>query len=325
MKYDLIAIGGAVEDITLYVDDGQVISNPKDVLRQKLIAFEYGAKIRASECFRFPGGGANNAAVCVSRLGLKAGLFSSVGDDETGRRLFKNLDENKVDYRLTRRIRGAETGFSVVAVGPGGEHAIFVYRGAAELFEINRIEAHMLSYSKWLYVSSLSGRWEAVLDKIFSVKKVLVAWNPGLVQVKAGAGKLKKYLKKTEILFLNKDESLELAFSERKYRKQEKKLVKNHRALAEALKSFGPKKVVITDGENGADYFDGQIFHHEKSLRLPPEKIADTTGVGDAFCSTTVAGLEIYRGDYQKAMKLAMKNAAANLREPGAQSGLLTI
>ncbi|MFA5247645.1 MAG: carbohydrate kinase family protein [Patescibacteria group bacterium] len=325
MKYDFIAIGGAVEDITLYVQDGQVINNPKDILRQKLVAFEYGAKISANKCFRFLGGGANNAATCLSRLGFTVGLLSSVGNDEFGRELFENLDENNIDTRLVRRIHDVSSGFSVVVVGPSGEHTAFVYRGAADLLEIGQVEKEMLACSKWLYISSLSGNWENILDKVFSVKGPAVVWNPGIVQLKAGVTKLKKYLKKTEILFVNKDEAIELAISENKYKKQSEKLLKDDRALIEALKNFGSKKVVITDGENGADYFDGEIFYHGNPLRVPENKIADTTGIGDTFCSTFVAGLEIYQGDFKKAMKLAMKNAASVLKKSGAQNGLMEL
>jgi sugar/nucleoside kinase (ribokinase family) len=166
---------------------------------------------------------------------------------------------------------------------------------------------------------------ESILNKVFSAKSQLILWNPVLVHLIAGAGKLRKYLAKTEILFLNKDEALELVVSERKHKKDGEKFLRDSRALAEALKDFGPKKIVITDGGNGADYFNGEIFYHEKSLGVPVKKISDTTGIGDAFCSTFAAGLEIYKGDYKKSMKLAMRNSASVLKKFGAQNGLIKI
>ena len=325
MKYDFITVGGAVEDITFKTAEGVVIDNKKDILRQKLFAFEYGAKIKASAMFRFPGGGASNAAVCLSRLGFAAGAVAAVGDDEAGRRLMKNFDEDGVDTRLIKVSRGQETGFSFIVIGPGNEHVAFLYRGANDDLRLSRIDAQMLNYSKWVYVSSLSGDWEDALDKIFSAKNARTAWNPGSTQLKSGALRLRKFLKKTEILFLNKDEAVELAISENEYRKRGGELLKNGRLLAEILKKFGPKAVVITDGENGADYFSGDKFYHGDSFRVPPEKIADTTGVGDAFCSTFTAGLELYGGNIEKAMKLAMKNSASVLKESGAQNGLMAI
>jgi len=46
MKYQIITIGGATRDITFFTKEGILIDNHRDVLRQKLLAFEYGAKIR---------------------------------------------------------------------------------------------------------------------------------------------------------------------------------------------------------------------------------------------------------------------------------------
>jgi ribokinase len=325
MKYDFIAVGGAVEDVSFYTSEGEVIDNPKDILRQKLLGFEYGAKIKADGLARFPGGGANNAAVCLANLGFAVGLAAAVGEDETGKKLLKNLDDNGVDTRLVKVIKNSETGFSLVVITPEGEHVAFTYRGANEEFSLNKIEAHMLTYSKWVYLASVSGAWTTVLDKVFGAKKVMVAWNPGATQLAIGASKLSKYLKKTEVLFLNKDEATELVASENKYRRKGVEWLKDVKNLLEALKSFGPKKIVVTSGEKGADYFDGENYIHEASLNVPKNKIADSTGVGDAFCSTFLAGLETYDSDVKKAMKLAMKNAAGVLRSPGSQNGLMKI
>jgi ribokinase len=325
MKYDFIAIGGMVEDVTFYTDEGVIIDNKTDILKQKLLGFEYGGKIRIEDVSRFPGGGANNAAVCLSRLGFKTALLAAVGEDESGKKMIKNLVENEVDTRLIRVLKGGETGFSFVVINKDREHVAFVYRGANSFLEINKIEAHMLSYAKWLYVASLSGNWEKVLDKVFSVKDALIAWNPGNVQLAAGAGRLSKYIKKTAVFMVNKDEAIELVLSIGKNKNQEKTFFNETKNLLIALKELGPDAVVITDGGNGAFFYDGEEFHSEKSLRVPMAKIADTTGVGDSFCATFIAGLEKYSGNHKKAMQLAMKNAAANLKEPGAQNGLMKI
>jgi sugar/nucleoside kinase (ribokinase family) len=323
MKYDFITIGGAVEDITFRTDDGVVVDNKKDVLRQKLLAFEYGAKIGVKNLERFPGGGANNAGVCLSRLGFKVGIITTIGDDEAGQRLIENFKKQKVDIRFVKKIKDEETGFSFVVKGKNNEHVAFVYRGAAGDLALEGAEVKELEKAKWLYVSSLSGKWENVLNKIFAGKNIKMAWNPGIVQLKAGASKLGKYLKKTEILFVNKDEAIELAVSDKKYKNKGAQFIKKDKELILALKSFGSKIVIMTDGINGANYFDGQTFYHEDSLRLPDSKIADTTGIGDTFCSTVLGGLEMYQGDFKKAMKLGMKNAAENLKKPGAQAGLI--
>ncbi len=325
MKYDFITVGGAVEDISFYTSEGQIIENPKDILRQRLLGFEYGAKIKASALGRFAGGGANNVAVSLSRLGFTVGLAAAVGDDEVGKKLIKNLDDNGVDTRLVKVARHRDTGFSLIVISPSGEHVAFTYRGANDDLSLNKIEAHMLSYSKWISVSSLSGEWGNILDKVFSVKSAKVAWNPGGTQLAEGAGKLCKWLKRTELLCLNKDEALELVISEGKYKRKAGELSKDMKSLLSAVKDLGPKQVIITSGDKGADYFDGERHYHEISLGIPKSKIVDTCGVGDAFFSTFLAGLETFDGDIKKSMKMAMKNAAGVLKKLGAQNGLMKI
>jgi ribokinase len=325
MKYDFITVGGLVEDITFYTEEGVLIENKNDILKQRLVGFELGAKIPVEDISRFPGGGANNAAVCLARLGFKTALLGAVGEDETGKKLIKNLSDNGVDTRLVRVIRGADTGFSFVVVNEDREHVLFAFRGANSLLELTKIEAQMLHYSRWIYIASLSGEWGRILDKVFSVKDALIAWNPGAIQLLAGAGHLHKYMKKTAVFMVNRDEATELVASEGKYKNKDAKFFEDMKNLLIALKDLGPASVVITDGEKGADFYDGEIFYHENSLRVPPGKIADTTGVGDSYCATFIAGLEMYDGDFKKSMKLAMKNSASNLREAGAQNGLITI
>ena len=221
MKYDFITVGGAVEDITFYTEEGVMIENKDDMLKQRLVGFELGAKIRISNVQHFPGGGANNAAVCLSRLGFKTAMLGAVGEDEFGEKIIKNLVDNGVDTRLLKVLKGEETGFTFVVISKDHEHIAFVYRGANSLLSVNKIEAQMLHYAKWIYVASLSGEWKKVLDKVFAVKGALVAWNPGNSQLAAGAGHLRKYIKKTAVFMVNKDEAIELAMSEGKHKNKD--------------------------------------------------------------------------------------------------------
>ena len=66
MKYDIITIGGVTEDINFCTHEGVLIKNKKDVLRQELLAFEFGAKIKIKESHSTFGGGAANTAVCFA-------------------------------------------------------------------------------------------------------------------------------------------------------------------------------------------------------------------------------------------------------------------
>ncbi len=324
MRFDFITIGGAVEDIAFYTDEGVLVENKKDVLRQKLVGFEYGAKIPVNKCESFFGGGAANAAVCLARLGFRAGALLNLGNDERGKKIKDVLAKEGVNGGLIKKSKIFPTGFSIVVIGRDKEHVAFTVRGANQELDFNSLEKRTMARASWIYLSSLSGDWEKVLKKIFSLTGPKVAWNPGGVQLAAGAGKLKKFLKKTEIFLVNKDEALELVVSDKKYGSRGNNFLNKKKNLFVALKSLGPKIVVITSGKDGADVYDGKNFYHKDSV-MNQKNIADTTGVGDAFCSTFTAGFAKYKGDIKKSLNLAMKNAASVLRKAGAQNGLLPI
>jgi len=225
-----------------------------------------------------------------------------------------------VDTRLVQKIKGIETGFSFILINP--EKIVFSSRAANSELRITNYDLRILKNTKWVFMTSLSGKWQEVLAKVFSVKDLKIAWNPGHVQLKAGAKNLKKFITKTNIFFVNKDEAIELIISDPKYKNKKNGFLNNIKELLKILKSWGPKIVVITQGKDGADVYDGKKFYHQNILK--EKRRVDTTGVGDAFNSSFLAGLELYKGDISKAMYLGIRNTASVIGEQGAQNGLLT-
>lgn len=321
MKYDVITIGGATEDITFYTSEGRLIANRKDILRQKLLAFEYGAKIKISSSHSTFGGGAANAAVSLSRLGFKVAGLIAVGDDTRGEKVIKNLKSQKVDTSLTQIIKNTETGFSFLLVGNDNEHIVFSNRGANSELDITNHELQNFKNAKWLYVTSLSGDWKKSIAKIFSFKGPKIAWNPGHIQLKSGVGAIGGYLKKVEVLIINKDEAIELTASTKECKNKSRDFFNNIVNLLEAIKITGPKIVVITNGRHGAYAYDGNKIYRQKIIK--EFKRVNTTGVGDAFGSSFIAGLELYGGNITRAMRLAAHNSASVVGKLGAQNGLL--
>lgn len=322
MKFDVITIGGATEDITFYTKDGILVDNKDDILRQKLLAFEYGAKIKIDHAYSTFGGGAANAAVCLGMLGFKVSALVAIGKDRRGDSVIHNFQKRKVDTSAVERIKGVETGFSLLLVGQSNEHIVFSNRAANKYLSIGPKEKKALKNSKWIYMTSLSGKWKSVLDNVFSVKGPKIAWNPGHIQLNTGHNGIGKYFKNSEIIIVNKDEATELVVSSPEYKKQSREFLENIKNLLSILKSWGPKIVVITNGQYGANAYDGKEFYFQPILK--EKKRVDTTGVGDAFGSTFLAGLEITGGNIQKAMYMSAKNTASIISLQGAQNGLLT-
>jgi sugar/nucleoside kinase (ribokinase family) len=321
MKYDFITIGGTTEDITVFTNEGTVIENKDNVLQQRLFAFEYGAKIKVEAAYSTFGGGASNAAVCLSRLGFKTAAMVAVGGDERGQRIMTNFVAHNVSTSLMQVIKNESTGFSFLLVGQEHEHVVFSNRAANNNLRVGPKEVRDLNSANWIYMTSLSGDWKKILDSVFKTK-ARVAWNPGHVQLHAGFKSIGKYLAKTAVLSVNQDEAIELVITNPKYKDKNLKFLNNIKNLLTVIRDCGPEIVLITRGQDGADVYDGNKFYHQDILN--EKSRVDTTGVGDAFGSTFIAGLEFFAGDIQKALYLSSKNTASVIAEQGAQNGLLT-
>lgn len=320
MKYDFITIGGVCEDQFIYTKEGVVIDNKKDLLRQKLIGFEYGAKVLVDQAENSFGGGSANAAIAFARLGFKTSTVVAIGKDARGSEIIKNFKQNKVGIGLVQKIKDQISGYSAIIVAGDKEHVAFPVRGANHYLVLDKSTKKEIAKSEWLYLTSLSGDWQTTIADVFSNKGTAkVVWNPGHVQLSAGLKYLSNYLRETQVLIVNIDEARELLMSAGKTKKVSASL-KKIEDIGRAVKDLGPKMVVITDGSKGACVITG-----DGKYAFKPEKISNalnTVGVGDAFGSTFIAGLKMF-DDVDKALALAGRNSARVVRSHGAQIGLL--
>lgn len=324
--YDFITVGGATHDISFFTDKGVLINNCQNVLCQKLLGFEYGAKIKVDE-FRYSfGGGAANAAVCLANFGLRVACLVTVGDDESGRLIINNLRQKKVATNLMSTVKGEGSGSSFILIAPSGERIIFAARSANRRLKIGAVQLAVLKKVQNIYIASLSGDWMNNLKKIFSLvngQGPKIYWNPGAAQYSGGLKKIAPFLKQTTVFALNKDEAMELVLSSPAYQHSTRQWLNNTDNLLRAIKEFGPAIVVITLGAQGVKVYDGKkIYFHTV---LAEKKRVDTTGVGDVFNSSFSAGLVMYHGDINKALQLGLKNTAAKIAHFGAQNGLIKL
>ena len=323
--FDFVTVGGATRDISFFTDQGLLMDNRSDILRQKMLAFELGAKIKVDKFFYSYGGGAANAAVCLANFGFRTACLAPVGDDQNGRLIIKNLLDKKVSSRLVVKMPGEESGSSFILIAPSGERIIFAQRGANADFVISGQSLAALKSAKNIYIASLAGGWRQNLKRIFSVVSPgqNVYWNPGAAQLTEGLDGISGFLKKTKVLALNQDEATELVFRTPAYAKKSRRFLDEAQNLLRIIRESGPRIVVITKGPDGVIVFDGERFY-ERAARDEKKKV-DSTGVGDVFNSTFAAGLEHRGGDIGRALDLALRNAAAKVAHLGAQNGLIKL
>ncbi|MCX6799629.1 MAG: PfkB family carbohydrate kinase [Candidatus Falkowbacteria bacterium] len=323
MKYDVITIGSALEDITFFTSEGKLINNKKDLLRQKMLAFEHGAKIKVDKVFHSFGGGAANTAVVFANFGFKVATIVNLGKDAKGDKIIKNFKDQGVSTKLIQKQKKSETGYSFILASSNhaNEHVIFPERGANAELSITNQALRQLKKTKWIYLTSMYSNWEDNFEKIFSIDSAKIAWNIGNAQIKRKNRILAKFLKKTNVLILNKDEALELALTIPKNKKLTSKFLNNTHNLLRMIKDLGPQMVLITSGRKGADVLKRKKIYHQDPFK--EKKRADTTGVGDAFGSSFIAGLERFDNNINKALRLASENSASVIAEIGAQNGLI--
>ena len=307
-KFDVISIGGATKDILFYSKEGELISTG-NMTKQKLLAFEYGAKISADRIYFDCGGGAANASVSFAKLGLKSAVVCRVSHDDNGLGIIKNFKENKVDTSFIKVDDKHNTGFSVIITvnNEAKEHVAFLYRGANDLLSKKDLPMGKLS-ADWFYVTSLpQDNWESIMDEVVKLNENIV-WNPGIKQL-AELPKIKKYLPNVRIFMVNHEEAKE-------FRK-----LKDIKGLLTHIYSFGPKLVVITDGKRGAYAYDGKKYYF---IRAKAVKNLNTIGVGDAFGSALTSAF-IYGKSIKESLEWGIRNSASVVGQIGAQKGLLTI
>jgi len=316
----ITTIGSSTMDTMFYTDQMVLMDNKKDLLQQKLIGFEYGAKISSQNVTTTFGGGGANAAVNFASLGLKVQLVSSLGTDAIGQSILNNLKEKKVDIHLIQKNSKKITDNSfIVNVGSFNEHVIFSCRGAYEDIDLSLATVQKIK-TPWIYLTRLSANFFPKLANIFEQvrsRKIKIAWNPGADQLQLGLTRLHRFMADTYVFDVNRDEALELII-----KIKGKDFKNNINVLLKELHKFGQKLTVITDGPKGAYVYDGKKVHFHPALK---RKGLNTTGAGDAFGSAFVAGLIRYHGDIEKSLRLGIWNSNSVIMKIGAQVGILTV
>lgn len=319
---DVLTIGSVLQDITLETHQGVVLDTPQDVLAKKKLAFELGAKISVEKAMISVGGGAANTAATFVKLGIHPAISSRIGADEQGKRIRSYLKEAGVDVGLLQEDQHHQTGLSLLLIKlPESEHVAFPYRGANEEFVAPSVEDFKGVAPRWVYMSSLQGpHWKQEVGQIIGYArkpqgKVKLAWNPGSAQIALPPEELRQLTQSVEVLIVNKDEATEIISHKIRHERNFSMTM-----LLSHLVSFGSRWVIITDGAQGAFLTNGVQRYHALALKT---HVVDTTGAGDAFGASVVAGLMITGGDMKEALKYGIVNSAAAVSEVGSQFGLL--
>ncbi len=302
--YDFVAVGDATIDVVMQLNEASVQCELDN--QNCKLCLNYSDKIAVDQVDFVVAGNAANAAVGARRLGLSSAFLSTVGEDETGKKIVATFEKEGVSTEYLTVDGSTPSNYSVV-LDFKGERTILVHH------EPRTYNWKMTQPPKWIYLTSMGEGFEAIYDQVVAMVRqgnVYLSYNPGTHQLKKGLDFLKPSIAASTILFLNREEGARLLGKADHAPIQE---------VMQALKDLGPQIVVITDGPNGAYAYDGQNLHQ---LGIYQGPVVDRTGSGDSFA--TAFSVALAEGKtIPEAMQWGTANATSVVGQIGPQAGLL--
>lgn len=271
-----------------------------------------GETILGWEFKMLPGGKGANQAVALSKLNVRTGMVSRVGDDFLGRDLLDNLERNGVDTSHVKRDPETHTGLALIIVDKRGRNMIAVARGADEHVSVGDVEdaAGAIASSDYLLA-----QLELPIETVVHAIKLAHGKGTRVILNAAPAQRLpQEVFPKIDYLVVNEVEASLLS------RVRVRDLRSAERAGRRLVK-MGVGNVVITLGRMGAMLVkgDGEVVR-ARGIKV---EAVDTTGAGDAFCGAFTAFLSEGR-PVEEALQLANYAAALSITRVGAQEALPT-
>ena len=307
-KIDFLSIGDTVTDAFIKLQDAHVHCKIDSDACELCVRF--GDKVPYESVTVVPAvGNAANAAVSASRLGLRSALVSNLGNDKEGEECLASLKKNGVDVEFIKINQDLRTNYHYVLCFEDDRTILIKHEKYS--YELGNIEE-----PKWLYFSSVAESaypfHEQVAEYLEKHPSIKLAFQPGKNEIKLGKEKLARLYARTEIFFCNVEEAEVILGIE----------TKDVLKLSVSISALGPKMVAISDGPNGAYFYDGKDLWQ---IPLYPDIAppVDRTGAGDAFSSTFTTALALGKSPLE-AFTWGPINSMSVVQEIGAQKGLLT-
>ncbi|MFA4975606.1 MAG: carbohydrate kinase family protein [Candidatus Paceibacterota bacterium] len=313
-KIDFLAIGDIVVDAFIRLKDAHV--HCKIDTNACELCLRFGDKIPYESLHIISAvGNSPNAAVCAARLGLSTALMTNIGDDQNGRDCLAVLEKENIDTTFVKKELNKITNYHFV-LWYDVDRTILIKHQNYERHWLDTKEASEISKPAWIYLSSLGedslSFHTEISDYLKKHEDVKLAFQPGTFQIKFGTDKLKDIYARTEVFFCNLEEAQRILNTSNK----------DILILSKGINALGPKMVVISDGSNGAYFYnDGELWHNPiyRDIAKPLER----TGAGDAFSSTFTAALALGKSPLE-AFSWGPINSMSVVQKIGAQEGLLS-
>lgn len=262
-----------------------------------------GETLFGSSINYIPGGKGANQAVAMAKLGAEVEMFGCVGNDDNGKKVVENLNNNGVKTNNIKVIDGVPTGLAIITLGDN-DNTIVVVKGTNNLVSIeyvNSIKDELLKYEMVVLQHEIPLETVHYVIDLCSKNNIPTVLNP------APAEKVPMEIIDKVTYITPNEHEVGLIFGKDK-------------TIEDLLKKY-PKKLIVTLGSDGV----AVALNEKDILKVPVRKttVVDTTGAGDtlngAFCVRMCKGDSI-----ENALKYANTAASLSIEKLGAQSGMPT-
>jgi ribokinase len=268
----------------------------------------------------YPGGSAANTTYGLGRLGTAAGFCGAVGDDNEGKTLLDDFKKAGVDTSRIKVKTKAGTGQVIGLSARGGQRSLYVLPGANSRLTIKDIDLSYINGADISHLSSFAGDRQFKLSLELAEKldkSVRLSFAPGALYAAKGLQALAPVLRRSHILFINRDELKQLTGED---------------VVGGAAKCLetGCRTVAVTLGRGARlknTTASAYIRDAKKEYIIKPldtGALIDTTGAGDAFACGFLYGL-INNKDLEECGRLGVLVAGLCIGQTGARAGLPTL
>jgi sulfofructose kinase len=263
---------------------------------------EENRKLEIEEFLVQGGGPTATAVVTAHRLGLDAAFIGKMGDDDFGKRMLAELEEEGIDVSRVVVERGGRSQYAFIMVDRyTAARTILWTRGSLRPFEGEEVDCSLVAGTRGLLIDSLEPPAALAAARVAKGAGVPVVIDAGTLR-----GGVRELLPLCDYIVASELFAEQISDGG------------DHVEALERIIDYGPRAAVVTLGERGC-----LAFTEAGLLEVPGFEVdaVDTTGAGDVFHGAFMFG--VLKGwDIERICIFSNAVAALKCRRLGGRAGI---